>query len=537
MTYEKEIPAYALQVARAPKIVPCQAVYHTEKMTSPGGRQTVRYQFEEDILVPDTKEDMAEILLMEADCDLLPTERKLSPKTDGLLNLTGTITIQTLYRPEKADCLPVSITSKVPYQYQWHLHCNDPAEGLFSCRVKALEYMIINERKFRVKVTLEFTCMLLLEQELSLFQGLEQEELEMKTEEISLRCLAAMKKESLEIDAWVDGTDTKDVPIELLQQRYTLAENYRQVTSEKIVLNGFLFTELLYRARSEDGEEKLCSQKGRIEFTQFLPLEKQYRGRKWSLVKSDFRNQGLRATLEKKEDGMLAFHVGGHLETCISLYEDREQEMVTDAYHQVKSFTCNFERQRRRDIICAAVNEFPFRELIHLPEGAQGEEAVCVRCHPNSWDCKAEKERIRMEIELEAVSLWKGEGEYRATKSTHKLQQSVEVEDMEPGAEVSLEIVPKECRLNLISERQIELSGSLLIYCDGSREREMLHLEAPAFIEGDFDKGPAMVITAVERGEDLWALAKRHRTTEKKIRKVNHLETDPVPGQKLLIMK
>ena len=62
MTYEKEIPAYALQVAKVPQITPCQAVYHTETLMSTGARQCITYQFEEDILVPDTKEDMEEIL-------------------------------------------------------------------------------------------------------------------------------------------------------------------------------------------------------------------------------------------------------------------------------------------------------------------------------------------------------------------------------------------------------------------------------------------------------------------------------------------
>lgn len=138
MTYENDIPEYALQPARAPKVIPAEAIYNTQKMIYPAEAQTVTYQFEEDILVPDTKPDMREILLMDAGADIMPAEKKVSPKTDDLLNLTGTITIQTIYDSEEDEKEPISITSKVPYKYQWSLNPMDQAEGVFDCRVKNL---------------------------------------------------------------------------------------------------------------------------------------------------------------------------------------------------------------------------------------------------------------------------------------------------------------------------------------------------------------------------------------------------------------
>ena len=79
MTYEAGIPEYAMQPAKAPQVSPAAAVYHTEKINYPAEKKTTIYQFEEDILVPDTKADMREILLMEACCDVLPTEKKILP--------------------------------------------------------------------------------------------------------------------------------------------------------------------------------------------------------------------------------------------------------------------------------------------------------------------------------------------------------------------------------------------------------------------------------------------------------------------------
>ena len=41
MTYEKDIPEYAMQPAKAPKVIPAEAVYHTQTLTCPAEEQTV----------------------------------------------------------------------------------------------------------------------------------------------------------------------------------------------------------------------------------------------------------------------------------------------------------------------------------------------------------------------------------------------------------------------------------------------------------------------------------------------------------------
>lgn len=537
MTYEKEIPAYALQVARAPQIVQEAAVYHTEHITTPLEKQTISYQFEEDILVPDTKDDMAEILLMEADCDITPTEKKLLPKTDDLLNFTGTVTIQTLYQPEKEGCMPVAITSKVPYKYQWNLHCVSPAEGHFNCRVTDVEHMIINERKFRVKITLEFTGHLYAQQELSFFQSLENTPLEMRTKEVSFHCLEAMKKEEVQIEARLDGADLKEQPVQILRQHYTILENYRQVTTEKIVLNGFVYVELLYLARTEEQEESLLHKTERVEFTQFIPLEKEHRGKKWNLVKTEFRNRGLHTVIEKGENDKFGFRMEGNVEICVALYEKRTKEMVVDAYHLEKDFTCRFQKRDQKDVIFALTEEVPLRDLIHLPEGSCMTSAVCCLCRPVQWNVQLEKGRLILSGSLQTVSLWKDETSYHTIRSRHAFQQALEAETLTPSMLVELELSVRDSRLTLLNDRQMEFTCNLLVSSEGFQEKELTLLEEPGFVEGSYAPRRAMVISAVEPSETLWDLAKRHRTTRQCIQEVNHLEGEPKPGQKLLIIK
>ncbi|MBR3755702.1 MAG: DUF3794 domain-containing protein [Firmicutes bacterium] len=537
MSHEKEIPAYAMQPARAPQIVQSLAVYHKSHMTVPLERQKATYQFEEDILVPDIKDDMAEILLMEADCDIMPEEKRLLPKTDDLLNFTGTITIQTLYQPDKEDSLPVAITSKVPYKYQWNFHCTSPAEGSFNCRIKSLEYMIINERKFRAKVTLEFTAYLYEQKELSFFQALEDEPLETKVKEVGFNCLAAILKEETILETRIESMDLKEQPVQILWQHYTMTENYRQVTTEKVVLNGFVYIDFLYLGRTEEQNEVLCHKTERVEFTQFIPLGKEYRGRKWSLVKVEFRNQGLNTVIEKQDDGTSCFRVTGSLQSCVSLYEENKKEMVVDAYHLKKEFTCRFQKQTQKCAAFSIAAEVPVRDVIHLPDGSKAESALCCRCRPVHWKTQMEKNRMILTGSLQIISLWRDAEQFHTVKSHHDFQQSIEVEGLEPNMQVDLDLFVRDCRLTFLNEKQMEISCSLMAVVDGYCEKELVFLDDPAFVEGRSLRHGAMVITAVEPEETLWDLAKRHRTTREQISEINHLEGEPKTGQKLLIIK
>ena len=316
-----------------------------------------------------------------------------------------------------------------------------------------------------------------------------------------------------------------------------MTENYRQVTTEKIVLNGFVYVDILYIGEGEDAEEVLCHKTERIEFTQFIPLGKAYRGKQWSLVQTAFRNQDLNVWIEKTEDGNTGFRMGGSLQSVVSLYEKKTKEMVIDAYHLEKEFACKFRMQHQRNMERTVSAEITMRDLVSLPEGSKAKAALCCRCVPLYWKVQLEPNRMILTGRIQALSLWKDDFGYHTVKSSHDFQQSIEAEGMHSDMQADIDLCVRECRLTFINERQLELSCSLLVTGEGYREKEVLLLEEPAFIEGSPVQRSTMVITSVEEQDCLWSLAKRHKTTCQRIQDVNHLDGEPRKGQKLLILK
>ncbi len=545
MTYETGIPEYAMQPAKAPQISPAEAVYHTERMNYPAEKKTTVYQFEEDILVPDTKADMREILLMEACCDVVPTEKKILPKTDDLLNLTGMMTIQTIYQPEESGekdrKLPVAITSKLPYKFQWRLNPENTGEGVFRCRVKNLEHMVINERKFRVKVTLEFSVQLFCQRELQFFHGLKDESLEMKSVELPLICLALVKRDRITIDEQFRIRETERTPEQILLQSFAVAENYRQVTTEKVVINGFIFVTLIYQTKGDNEHEPMVYEhRQRMEFTQFVPIEKDYRGKKWSTVKPSFSAEALSVVIEQEDDETAApvFHVKGDLETRIELYEQKQQEMIVDAYHREKHFCCRFVETTFLNLSDGAIVEYNGREVIHLPDGQKAVEATACDCKVGSCDCRVDGGKIEIQGEVSHKCLWRdSEGCFHVTSQPLDFYTTIDLD--QAGRETFIRCAPmvKHCVVTLINEKQLELNYTLLLQCESYEALKLTMMEEPGFTTGGIEREYPMAVTVLKAGESLWDLAKRYRTTEKQIRLMNKLTEEPMPGQKLLMIK
>ena len=153
MTYEKGIPDYAMVLAKEiedSKIMPITkgAVYSPVQVTNITEKPKTTITLEEDILVPDTKPDLKEILIIDGKSRLTVRQIDSIAKGDDSINLSGEIELQMLYIPEKTEkSLPViSVQSRVPFKDRWHTAMPAGATVILDASIAKIDYMVINER-------------------------------------------------------------------------------------------------------------------------------------------------------------------------------------------------------------------------------------------------------------------------------------------------------------------------------------------------------------------------------------------------------
>ena len=260
MTYENDIPDYALVPAKEMEervVVPITkgAIYSPVQVTNIREKPKTTITIEEDILVPDTKPDLREILLIDGKSYLSSREVEEIVKSDDYISLSGEIELQTLYLPERQDGNSpiIPIQTRVPFKDQWHTSLSVGACLVLDCSIEKIDYMVINERKFRVKISLAITAKEYMDSKVDIFEGLADEEIEMLRETVEISNIALRKKDNLAIKEDILPKDDLR-PENILKQDLSIVENYKQSTGDKVVVNGFVYVNILFSVYQEEAD-------------------------------------------------------------------------------------------------------------------------------------------------------------------------------------------------------------------------------------------------------------------------------------------
>ena len=135
--------------------------------------------------------------------------------------------------------------------------------------------MVINERKYRIKAVLALRAREHSDVQIEVFEGITGEDIQMLKETVEIANLSQRKKDVFSIDEEIEVKDEK-IPENILKQDIHVVENYKQITNEKIVLNGFIYVNLLYTVQAQEEErmaDTIRQQQEKVEFTQFIPLK------------------------------------------------------------------------------------------------------------------------------------------------------------------------------------------------------------------------------------------------------------------------
>ena len=566
MTYENGIPDYAMVPAReieerAVVAASKAAIYSPVQVTDITEKPKTTITLEEDILVPDTKPDLMEILTIDGKAHLSAREESVTSKGEDYIGLSGEIELQTLYRPEKKEgSLPmVSIHTVVPFKDRWHTPVSAGAAVILDCTVEKIEYLVINERKYRVKIILAITAKEYNDQKIDIFEGIAGEDLQMLKSTVEMSGISLRTKDTLSIKE--DLIPKDDVrPESILKQDISVAENYKQISGDKVVINGFIYVNLLYFSApdtcsseddtSEDSRENSAALKlsaenihqhqEKIEFTQFIAIKQ---GEKHSGCSVTFDDSHLHVKIVQNEGSREVFRLEGELLTYLELYKNTEREVIIDSYHREKDFVCRFEEKTSRTLIGTSTGESSVREIISAENtGCDVERILYTSCNISCCESHCEQGRIVTEGTLSVNIICCCENNGRNI-FTIKEEVPFRVVTSMPQLTGCETVTQKACVKDIWSEKingkQIEINATILICAEIMRPTPFKVLTDPGFMEPCNNNSiPPMVVYVCKQSDDLWKIAKKFKTTVASIRSVNELEDgEPEEGRKLLIIK
>ena len=504
---------------------------------------------EEDFLVPDSKPDVERIVCADGRARLGEKEQ-----AGGVLRVKGEISLDILYVPSSSGEDPAPLERmevRTPFHHEEALEEEQTGQLFLSVSLAQLTCSLINERKLRVKAILALSAREYLSCEKTLFEGFQDEPLELLTKTVTYTDLDQQKQDLIQVKEEAAIREGMPEIGKILKYDGWAGETYRQLSSDKLILNGALYYHILYL--SDEAQPAPVFFQGRVDFTQFIRLEPAQEIKQadvWMRVE-DIR-------IVPRQDGdenMTLFEITADIATTVDTYCERTALLTLDAYHSQKALDLKYDQLVWSHRTGSAKTELTVRETVNIaPSGGEPlDQIVYLSADALGTGCEIGAEGSIMEGLLEFQVIYRcGEKEglmnqgetgapvIRSYRGEIPFRGMTELSGLTEEMEMQADFFVKEIGCEIVSDHQIELYARIDLNVS-ARERETQRFICSADVFEDLpvadENETRVVLYVVKEGEGVWDIGKRYRTPAAQIRAANALEPEeePAAGSWLLL--
>ena len=498
------------------------------------GKESSQILLEGDMIVPDSKPDLKEILRCEGKVKI--KDKRIS---DDRLSFSGELEVSVLYRAKNGEKPLYSMKASLPMEDFLHM------EGLrkdmtleLETNLEHLDCQIINDRKISVKAIIGVEAEAEQKNTAEILTGIDGENMEMLTGLLRMEHDAAEGKDYFTVKEELTIPASQPEIGEILMENIRLTEQDIRPMDGKAMVRGNICISLLYA----DGEGKLGSLTEKIPFSGYLENER-------IEPKTDLTGklvvEDCRLTPGVDEDGETRqLNVDVTIGATLNGKEVAEQEILLDAYAPEGAVTLKKEKITYPVTVANGKNQFTIKERILLENGEEPMlRAEQVWGEVRLSEAKAMADAVEAEGVLTADILYHCADDAEPVAMIERgipFTQVMELKGVQEGDEAKVSLRLEDIDFQMLSEREGELRATVTMEANVERQEEA-EVVTDIVIEDAAENLPAAgaVIYMVQKGDSVWKIAKEYRTTVADIIAVNEIENPELiyPGQKLLIIK
>ncbi|MGN1059056.1 MAG: SPOCS domain-containing protein [Clostridia bacterium] len=495
--------------------------------------QSATLLVEGDVIVPDIKPDIKEILLAEANAAITGKDC-----TEGKLNITGTAAIRILYIPDAEGTGPKSIETKFDFKDSLDM----PAEEMPEISVKAatehIEFSLINSRKLNMKVVVSVTARGYNKRELTLLTDVaENAPLKIRKKPLAAYQIVADAPRDIVITEALEVPSTKPDIDEIIKLDAKAARGDCKIMSGKILLKGSLMINTLYNGM--DAEAGIQHMEHELSFSEMADIDGLNDD---CLCNVTYSVKNVYYTLKEDMNGdprIISLDVVLRADIMASRIQD--VQVIDDCYSTVGEAALQSEHIRLDELLSEGVSHESIKEILTIPEGVPAAGAVySLQCKPKVQEIQIAGEKMIIRGKLAAFVLYgcaDAENPMYSLVGEFDFEHAVPVDGLDENAVCECSVTEQGVSFTLNAASEIELRCVLEFY---TRAMKKTDLELMTGCEVSEEETEAvrrgMVIYFAQQGDSLWDIAKRYKTDQDKIMHLNKMEQPQVlPGQKILI--
>ncbi|WMI81016.1 DUF3794 and LysM peptidoglycan-binding domain-containing protein [Anaerotignum sp. MB30-C6] len=502
-----------------------------------GGKQASQILLEGDIIAPDSKPDVNEVLSCHG-----KVRMKDVRVGDDRISVSGDLDLNILYCSDKGEDAVYAMCASLPIEDVIYMDgLEKDMQVKLTTALEHLDCQVINDRKLGVKAVIGLTATADRIHKVDVVVPSEGNGMAFLEGKLRMEEVVAEKKDRFTIKEEITLPQTAAALGEILSSEFSLTDQEVRPMDGKVMVRSNLMVDILYTDDQGTGTIHVLSEKipfnGYIEAEGITPK---------STVDMDLSIDETSIKTALDDDGEpRILDVDVTILGDISAWDVSEKEVVTDAYAPGMETEVMRENITYPASVGRVKNQFSLKEKLTLDK----DERPMLQAG-KAWgslliqDVEAEEDMIEVDGVLTVEILYFCQEDDHAVcmvKRGIPFSQKIEMKGVTSEDEASARGSVEEMDFQILSDKEGELFASIMLEVDAKRQ-ETAQVVTDIRLK-DCDKSQKFlagaVIYTVQPGDSLWKIAKCFDTTIERILMVNDIE-DPnkiYPGQKILIIK
>lgn len=500
-------------------------------------RENVQITLDADFNVPDIKPDARAI--MQEKGEVVIEEMRV---VDGRANIKGALYFTILYAGE--DEMPVcDLTGNIPISETVALGCDSTREDEISVHssIEDLRGELINSRKFGVKAIVNMEVV-----SESVYDGegaidIEGDESILKRKKsMDITRLILAKKDTLRVRDECKIPGTKDTIGRILYNDVSLLEVETRVGEDKLVLSGEASLFLIYLSNDETPQ---------LNFHEcIIPLSGEVNCGgcdETNVVQADVGIHSREIEVKEDEDGEdRVIDVEIVLDLDIKAFGEERLELLTDFYSTEKECRPVFETSYFENLIMKNKSKSRVNGKIPL-DGANTPLQIWKVTGAVRVDGKRiVEDGVEVEGIIDINVLYQSSDDavpLAASSGILPFEQHIQIPDILPDSDIRMTAGIGQISGSLLGENEADIKAVVMIDILAFNNIEEPIIADFKMESLDCDaraREPGLIGYVVQKGDELWDIAKEFYTTTDTIMEINKLESDLInAGDVLLVMK
>ena len=476
-----------------------------------------------DMIVPDSKPDILSTLNTSGIVNIYKKEVQ-----NGRVRIDGNANVYIMYIADSAEDKVRGLNTSLDFSENFILSdCTQDMRAEIETCIKNIECKVLNGRKVNIKVTLDTKVKVYSAEETETICDLNNSDIQVLKPKYNINSLIGTGETKAYIKETIN-IDNKDNLAEILKCKFNIINKDIKISYNKVLAKAEVELKITYLTEENQIKTITCN----LPVVGFIDMQNITEN---SICDVNYNLKNIIIKPNSIEEHSIYVEI--EIEICSACYEEKEMNLISDMYSTRSNLEFNKRSVTTISNKMTRVQPLNINTKLNIPE-ILGNQVIDVDVNPVITKTSKSNSKIMYEGDLELSLLYSDEGQIQTNSQNVTIPFEVAIDNLENAEKFqdipSLEVHSTDCK---VEGGGIKCNIDLML---NSRLQENTNLDIIDDItENEIEdmQDYSIVIYIVKKGDTLWQIAKRFRSTVDDIVRVNGLENPNkiIEGEKLYI--